>query len=412
MRVLLSSIGSRGDVQPLVALGMELQALGHRARLCVAPNFKEWIESYGLECAPIGPDLRKIAGGNLRTNPVLPPSEEQRQQMADQSVRTQFQVLAEASRGCDVAVGAGALQIALRSIAEAQKIPYVFAAYCPTVLPSPTYPPPKTGGSYPQSLPEAQNLQLWQQNDDEFNARLGAVLNEERAKTGLGPVPSVRDHMFTDRPWLAADPVLAPVSAVPGMQVVQTGAWMLSDGMPLPDELESFLANGAPPVYLGFGSMQAYEETGRKLIEAARLLRLRSVLSQGLAGLASSDMRDDCLTIGDVSHGKLFPHMAAIVHHGGAGTTQTAARAGRPQVLIPHNYDQFYWAHRVQQLGIGVSGPTRDELTVDTLVEALRECLRPEVAARAQALADRMELHGARIAAERLVSEFGKDRNQ
>jgi len=99
--------------------------------------------------------------------------------------------------------------------------------------------------------------------------------------------------------------------------------------------------------------------------------------------------------------------MAAIVHHGGAGTTQTAARAGTPQVIIPHNYDQFYWAHRIQQLGSGVSGPLRDDITVDNLAQALREALQPEVRMRARELAGRMELHGARLAAERLMSEFG-----
>jgi vancomycin aglycone glucosyltransferase len=407
MRVLLSAIGSRGDVQPILALAIELQALGNQARLCVAPNFKQWIESYGVECSPIGPDLRQLAGSNLRNRPVLPPSEEQRQRLADESVRTQFQVIAEAARGCDLVVGAGALQIALRSVAEAQKIPYVFAAYCPAVLPSPKYPPPKTGGHFSYSLPEAENLRLWTKNEEEFNQRFGGTLNEERAKIGLGRVPSVRAYMFTDRPWLAADQAIAPAFPPPGMEAVQTGAWMLSDQTELPEDLEVFLANGAPPVYLGFGSMQAYEETGRLLIEAARALGLRSILSHGWANLTPSDTGDDCLPIGDVNHEKLFPRVAAIVHHGGAGTTSTAARAGRAQVIIPHNYDQFYWAHRVQQLGVGASGPTRDELTVDALVLALRECLRPEVITHAQALAGRMEPHGARIAAERLLREFG-----
>ena len=401
MQVLLSSIGSRGDVQPIVALGLELQALGHRARLCVAPNFKDWIESYGLQCVPIGPDLKKMTGGTVAR--MVPRSPEEWKQLVDESVREQFRVIGEAARGCDLVVGAGALQVALRSIAEVQDIAYVFVAYCPAVLPSPNYPPPRTGGSYPHDLPEEENLRLWKQNDDEFNARFGAVLNEERSKLGLAPVSSVRDAMFTERPWLAADPVLAPASPVPGMQVVQTGAWMLSDSAPLPDDLEAFLANGAPPVYLGFGSMQALEQTGRKLIDAARALGLRSVLSQGWAGLTADDIGDDCITIGDVNHASLFPRMAAIVHHGGGGTTHTAAHAGRPQVLIPHNYDQFYWAHRVQQLGVGASGATRDDLSVDALVQALRVCLQPEVASRAQDLAGRMELNGARIAAERLT---------
>jgi vancomycin aglycone glucosyltransferase len=406
MQVLLSSIGSRGDVQPILALALELRALGHHARLCVAPNFKEWIESYGLECTPIGPDLRKLTGGSVPGKPVLP-SSEQLQQLAVQMVRGQFQVIAEAARGCDLVVAAGALQIATRSIAEVQRSPYVFAAYCPAILPSPHYPPPKTGGHYSYSLPETENQRLWTKNEEEFNARFGATLNEERAKAGLGPVASVQPHIFTDRPWLAADPALAPAFPLAGMELVQTGAWMLSDPAPLPEDLENFLAGGAPPIYLGFGSMRASDQAGRMLIEAARALGLRSILSQGWANLTPSDMGNDCFSIGDVNHEKLFPRVAAIVHHGGAGTTSAAARAGRAQVIIPHNYDQFYWAHRVQQLGVGVSDATRDNLRVDALVQALRECLQPEVTTRAQALASRMELHGARIAAERLTNEFG-----
>lgn len=405
MQVLLSSIGSRGDVQPLVALALELRTLGHRARLCVAPNFKEWIESYGLECAPIGPDLKKLTGGSVPGKPVMPPAE-QMQQMAEQMVRGQFQVIGEAARDCDLIVAAGALQIATRSIAEVQKIPYVFAAYCPAILPSSHYPPPKTGGHYAYTLPESENLQLWANNEEDFH-RFRATLNEERANIGLGAVTNVQNYMFTERPWLAADAALAPVFPFAGMQVVQTGAWMISEQTELPDELEHFLAAGAPPIYLGFGSMRASDQTGRIMVEAARSLGLRSILSQGWANLTPIDLGNDCLSIGDVNHEKLFPRVAAIVHHGGAGTTTTAALAGRAQVIIPHNYDQFYWAYRIQQLGAGISDPERDDLSVDALVQALSECLQPDVKERAQALAGQVERHGARIAAERLTAEFG-----
>lgn len=401
MQVLLSSIGSRGDVQPILALGLALQTLGHRARLCVAPNFKEWIESYGLECIPIGPDLKKMTGGTVPGKPVLP-SPEILQKLADDMVRGQFQVIGEAARGCDLIVAAGALQIATRSIAEALRIPYLFAAYCPAVLPSGKVPPPKMGGHFSFDLPESENLLLWQEDAQSFE-KFGAVLNEEREKIGLDPVTAVRSHMFTERPWLAADPVLAPDYPRDGMQVVQTGAWMISEETTLPDDLEDFLSAGEPPVYLGFGSMRASDQTARVLVETARGLGLRSLLSQGWADLTPIDAGEDIFSLGDVNHGKLFPRVAVVVHHGGAGTTTTAARAGRPQVIIPHNYDQFYWAHRVQQLGVGASGPTRDELTVDALVLALRACLKPEVAAHAQALAGHMEIHGARIAAERLT---------
>jgi vancomycin aglycone glucosyltransferase len=108
-----------------------------------------------------------------------------------------------------------------------------------------------------------------------------------------------------------------------------------------------------------------------------------------------------------VSHEILLPRVAAVVHHGGAGTTTAAVRAGRPQVIVLHLYDQYYWASRVKKLGVGVSGPTRERLSVDTITSSLRACLEPEMAHRAHALVYRVELQGAQIDAERLVKEFG-----
>jgi vancomycin aglycone glucosyltransferase len=191
------------------------------------------------------------------------------------------------------------------------------------------------------------------------------------------------------------------------MQIVQPGAWFLPDQGSLPERVEQFLASGEPPVYFGFGSMRAPEQTSRILIEAARTLGLRSILSQGWGNLAPIDSGADCLSIGEVSHERLLPRVAAVVHHGGAGTTTAAARAGKPQVIVPHLYDQYYWAHRVQQSGVGVPGPTRELLAVDAVVCALRESLQPGMTARAHALAGRVERRGATIAAGRLVNEFG-----
>lgn len=406
MQILLSSIGSRGDVQPLVALALEFRALGQHPRLCVPPDFKEWIESYGLECIPIGPDLKKLTGGTVTGKPVLP-APDQLQRMADEMVRGQFQVIGKAAAGCDLIVAAGALQIATRSLAEALNIAYLFAAYCPVVLPSPKYPPPRMDANYSFKLPESENLKLWDEDRQSFE-RFAPVLNEERAKMGLGAVAGVRSYMFTGRPWLAADAWIAPVFPVAGMEVVQTGAWMIADEAALPPELEDFLARGEPPVYLGFGSMRTNDQAGRLVLEAARSLGLRALLSQGWANLMPGDTGRDVLSIGDVNHAKLFPRVAAVVHHGGAGTTHNAARAGVPQVIAPHNYDQFYWAQRVQELGVGISGPKRDDLSLESLQEALRACLQPDVKANARTLAGRMELHGARIGAERMLAEFGR----
>jgi vancomycin aglycone glucosyltransferase len=408
MRVLLSSIGSRGDVQPILALALELRRLGHQGVLLVAPNFKSWVESFGVECIPIGPDVKKYST-RFAQKSMPKPTKEQMRQLAQHTVRDQFKTTQEAARGCDLVVAGGALQTAARSVGEALKIPYLYAAYCPVTLPSPDHPPPKLRARFrPQSLPGLGNRLLWKLDERSWDGFFLEAVNEQRLALGLVPVEHVRDYVSTDRPWLAADPVLGPPASYSSLlHVTQTGAWLLTDSTPLPDAVEAFLAAGEPPVYFGFGSMAAAAHAGPLLVETARALGRRAIISQGWAELGLGDGRGDCISIGDCNHERLFGRVAAIVHHGGAGTTVAAARSGKPQAVVPHNYDQYYWARRVAKLGIGVRGPQAKELTAGALTKALRECLRTAVGSMAQSVAGRVELNGARNAAERLVREFG-----
>jgi len=259
-----------------------------------------------------------------------------------------------------------------------------------------------------QTLPRLANRLLWKLDERSWNSFFLSSVNEQRAALGLAAVAHVPRYVSTDAPWLAADPVLGPSATYPSnLRVTQTGAWLLPDPAPLPDEVEKFLNSGAPPVYFGFGSMVAASQPGPLLVETARAIGRRAIIYRGWGELGLLDGRDDCISVGDISHERLFGRVAAIVHHGGAGTTLAAARSGKPQVIVPHNYDQYYWSRRVSKLGVGVSGPEAKHLTANALVKALRDCLRPEVASKAQSLAFRVELYGARNAAERLVREFG-----
>src|SRR5689334_11615990 len=129
MRVLLSTIGSRGDVQPPVALAMQLRAVGADVHLCVPPDFQSWIGGLGFPVTPIGPELRPMTARAATAS--VPPSPEQVRQLAMGTVAVQFETITAAARGCDVIVGATALQIAARSVAERMGIRYVFVAYCP-----------------------------------------------------------------------------------------------------------------------------------------------------------------------------------------------------------------------------------------------------------------------------------------
>ncbi len=284
-------------------------------------------------------------------------------------------------------------------------IPYVFVAYCPAVLPSRRHPPPVLAvlGDAPAPVMEDYG-ELWAQDARRWNDGWAGLLNSHRASLGLAPVGDARSHILTSRPWLAADPTLAPWPDAADQAVFQTGAWILPDARPLSPELEAFLDAGEPPVYFGFGSVRAPEHLSRVMIDSARALRRRAVVSRGWADLSPVDEQPDCLAIGEVNQQALFTRVAAVVHHGGAGTTTAAARAGVPQVVIPQHYDQHYWAQRVHQLGIGTAHAPGTP-TTDSLRGALERVLEPGGAAalRARSIAMAMRDDGAHVAARRLI---------
>jgi vancomycin aglycone glucosyltransferase len=408
VRVLLSTIGSRGDVQPLVALASELMALGQEVRLCVPPDFHDWIDSLGIPVTSVGPTLRQAPASSPSATPAQP-SPDRRRQLAEATVATQFETIAAAAQGCDIIVAATALQIAARSVADRLGIPYVFTAYCPTVLPSLKHAPPplpQVPGQTPAPA-TAGNRELWARDAERFNDLFGTALNSHRASMGLAPVSDVRSYIFTDRPWLAADPTLAPWPDPAGAAVIQTGAWILPDERPLSRELETFLETGEPPIYFGFGSMRAPQDLSQVMIRTARALGRRAIVSRGWADLSRVDNEPDCLAIGEVNQQALFKRVAAVVHHGGAGTTTTAALVGALQVVVPQIYDQHYWAQRIHDLGIGTAHAAGTP-TTDSLADALEHTLQPDVGARARSVATSVRRGGAQAAAKRLI---GADHN-
>jgi vancomycin aglycone glucosyltransferase len=408
MRVLLSTIGSRGDVQPIVALALQLRELGQEVRICAPPDFGEWIGTLRIPFVPVGPEVRQTAAPKAAA--LAPTTPEQFRRLMEDTVAGQFETITPAAKGCDVLVAGMALQFALHSVAEQMGIPYVYAAWCPITLPSPHHaPPPLPSRGQPPRDGTADNRTLWIEDAKPWNDHWGAAINSYRAAAGLAPVSDVRSHIFTDRPWLAADPILAPWLETADLDVVQTGAWIHQDQRRLSPELEAFLDAGEPPVYFGFGSMRAPHDVGQAMIQAARAAGRRAIVSRGWAGVSVPDNEPDCASIGEVNVQALFRRVAAVVHHGGAGTTTTAALAGAPQVVVPQMYDQHYWAKRVHELGIGTAhapgAPTAESLT-----EALSQTLQPDVRARASAVAASVRTDGAETAARRLIDEVSRSR--
>jgi vancomycin aglycone glucosyltransferase len=396
MRVLLATYGSRGDVEPLIGLAVRLRALGAEVRVCASPDeeFATLLAGVGLPLVPVGRPMGSMA----------PPASSGEASRRVSELAAQFGAIAAAAEGCDVLLATGLAHFAARSVAEKLGIPYVYATFCPFLLPSPHHAPPLLlpGQSFPPGVTD--NRVLWELTARTFDALHGEALNAHRASVGLPPVTDVLGFILTDRPWLAADPILSPWPDTPG--VVRTGAWIRPDERPLPDDLAAFLDAGAPPVYVGFGSMRRVsEDVGRTAIEAVRAHGRRVLLGRGWADLGLTDDRDDCFAVGEVGHQALFGRMAAVVHHGGAGTTTTAARAGVPQVVVPQTGDQPYWAGRVAGLGIGAAhdGPVP---TVESLSAALEAALTTRV--RAAAVAGEIRTDGAAVAAELLLEVAGR----
>lgn len=410
MRVLLLAYGSRGDVEPMVGLAMQLRALGAEVRICAPPDFTELLDGVGLPLTPLGPSLREMATKAVTgTHPT--PAKTLPQRAAEMFAAT-YDAVAAVADGCDAVVATGLIPAAAagRAVAEKLGIPYTFVAYFPAYLPSPHHPPLVWPGR-PVPPDVTDNRVLWELNSENLNELFGEAINTHRASTGLPPVDNVRDHVLTDRPWLAADPVLSPWLRPADLDVVQTGAWIRPDERPLPADLEAFLNAGTPPVYVGFGSMplRDAEDVARAAVEAVRAQGRRVLVSRGWAGLALTDDRDDCHAVGEVNQQALFGRVAAVVHHGGAGTTTTAARAGAPQVVVAQMADQPYWAGRAAGLGIGVAhdGPTP---TFDSLSAALRTALAPGTLARARAVAGTVRADGATAAARLLLDTIGRER--
>jgi vancomycin aglycone glucosyltransferase len=191
------------------------------------------------------------------------------------------------------------------------------------------------------------------------------------------------------------------------MTVFQSGAWLLPDEKPLAPDLEHFLNAGDPPVYFGFGSNRVPVDLTAAIIEAARQLGKRVVVSRGWADLSLVDDGLDCISISEANLHILFKRVAAVVHHGGAGTTTAAARAGVPQLVMPQHYDQHYWARRAETLGIGIAYATQG-VSSHGLVEELERVLEPSVAGRAASIADCIRIDGAAVAADRVIRDYSR----
>ena len=379
-RITVIASGTRGDVQPAVALGKALSLRGHDVAILAGANFREWIESHGLTAVPSRVDVQAIMNSESGRewvdrghNPIA--QKNLMQKLIDETGWLLAMEAWEACQGADAIVSSFTSDTIATAVAEKLGVPQISMPLQPALFAT------RDGRSVPNApVPgRASLLNLWFSKllIEPFPWQMyGPLTRRLRSELGL-PEQSGRENLEQRLRMLtlqAFSPAVVPHPADWPDSVHTTGYWFLDERATWkpPPDLVSFLDGGEPPVYVGFGSM-----TGRKAERATRIVLeglaragRRAILASGWAGV-DADLPESVFRVEAVPHGWLFARVAAVAHHGGAGTTAAGLRAGVPSLVLPHFADQPFWGRRVHALGVGPKPLAPHKLTVERLAPAI-----------------------------------------
>lgn len=411
MRFLLLGWGSRGDVEPFIALGRGLRAAGHDVAIAAGRDYAAWIEGHGLVCDPFSVDMqesmRSPLGREWLGAPSGRPLDELRtmSRVVEQFAPVLVEDLLRMVRPDDVVVSSSLTFDSMLALSRARGCRHVTALFT-------------TG--LPTRSAAASLAPLRADRDSPLNVVSGyaaiAVMHRvmraagDRLRRRLGQPPQsfwAYGREGARVPVLvAASPLVVPPPPDWGPRVRVTGYWQL----PAPDEtaaaravpptVPGYLAAGEPPVYLGFGSMTSPDPaaTAELLFAAVGRTGLRAIVHRGVDRLGEAgvpaDLADRVLLVDSVPHAWLLPRCAAVVTHGGAGSTAAGLRAGVPSMAVPHIGDQPYWGRRLHELGVGPAPIRRARVTPDALATALTSMTTDP------AMRERARRFGAALAAE------------
>ena len=401
-RIVIIANGTRGDVQPAIALGKALQAERFQVEILASKNFADWIEAHGLTAVPSNLDIPQIMaseGGKQWAEEGHKPLVQMRvmRKLLDKFGSDFVQEAWQTCQGADAIISSFTSDVYALTIAEKLNVPLFSTALQPPLIAT------GNGRSLPNApLPNRNSfINRWFSKliIEPFPWRIyGKITNNLRKQLGLPQQTNAQNIAARQKMTvlLAYSTHIVPRPDEFPNNYHNTGFWFLDetpDWEP-PYELLQFLDFGPPPIYVGFGSMNHRDPgfTTQLIIEAIERLERRAIIISGWGEIGKVPLPHSMLTLPKVSHTWLFPKMAAVVHHGGAGTTAAGLRAGVPSVIIPHMVDQPFWAQRVYDLGAGPQPIPRHQLTAVSLAEAITQATsNPDIHNTALALSQHIK---------------------
>lgn len=379
MRITILATGSRGDVEPYLALGKGLKKAGHKISIISHQNFDALVSSHGLDLWGITGNVQEIARSNEMSQrieggrflSVLSQMKKEAEKLATQAAETGV----NACQNCDLVIaGLGGLFTAA-SLAEKLNIPLIQAYYIPFTPTSkvPSFLTPKLLFGLTNRLSYHVTRQIiWQGFRSADNKARTQILDIPKSPF-FGPYKTLTKGKLPILYGYSPSIIPHAYDWAPNTHV--TGFWFLdepSNWTPSQD-LVDFIDSGSPPLYIGFGSMSSTnpEETTNLILSALNQTKQRAILSSGWNGIKRKTLPSNVFMIDSVPFSWLFPKMAAVIHHGGAGTTHYGVRAGVPSIVVPFFGDQPFWGHRIAELGVGPEPIPRKKITAKRLAKAI-----------------------------------------